>query len=575
MPTPAEEIKDKIDIVDFIKGYITLKPAGRNFKANCPFHKETTPSFIVSPDKQIWHCFGCNKGGDVIKFLMEYDSLEFHEALGILAEKAGIELKRINPAEQKQIGILYDISEKAKEFFKKNLESSPEAIKYLQSRGLKNETIEEFEIGLSSNSFDELTKHLMKLGYSVNDIERSGLSTKSRGGTYVDKFRGRLIFPIYNHFGKVVAFGGRILPWADSTGELAKYINSPDSLIYNKSRILYGFHKTKNHIKDSGFAVLVEGYMDFLMSYQDGVKNVVAVSGTALTPDQLRGLRRHTDQLVFCFDNDSAGLNAAERSIDLALSSDFNVKISVLKDFKDPAEMVFNASGTLAKAVKDAQPIMEFYFDYYKLSDFRSVSGVEVSNFKKILRSILIKIKSLTSAVERSFWLKQLSKKIHIDENSLVEELERIQTKKEDKGETSFAKPSFSRCELLSQRLIVLVLIDKTFQPEIETIFEFLPLDYQKIFNNLIKQKPLENKNQEDMAKYILLNSSLGLEELDKEKVKDEFETLIREIKIDFLKEKRGGLSQAIKDAEESGDEGKLTTILNQFDELSKKIQNR
>ncbi|MFA5386198.1 MAG: DNA primase [Candidatus Paceibacterota bacterium] len=575
MPTPAEEIKNKIDIVDFIKSYITLRPAGRNFKANCPFHKETAPSFIVSPDKQIWHCFGCNKGGDVIKFLMEHDNLEFHEALGILAEKAGIELKRINPAEQKQIGVLYDISEKAKEFFKKNLGTSPEAMKYLKDRGLKDKTIEEFEIGLASNNFDELTKHLMGLGYNVNDIERSGLSAKSRGGTYVDKFRGRLIFPIYNHFGKVVAFGGRILPWADSTGELAKYINSSDSLIYNKSRILYGFHKTKSHIKDSGFAVLVEGYMDLLMSYQDGVKNVVAVSGTALTPDQLRALRRYTDQLVFCFDTDSAGLNAAERSIDLALSGDFDIKILVLKDFKDPAEMVFGSPGVLVKAVKDAKPIMEFYLDYYKLSDFNSVSGAEVPNFKKILRSLLTKIKNLTSAVEKSFWLKQLSKRFNIDENSLIEELDKIKTDKEDKKEGIIEKPSFSRCELISQRLIVLALINKSFQSEIENIFEFLSKDYQKVFNNLINKQTLENKQQEDLAKYILLVSSVGLEKLDEEKTKDEFASLVTEIKLDFFKGKRGAMAQAIKEAEKSGDEEKLKTVLSQFDEISKKIQNR
>jgi len=580
MATPIEEIKDKIDIVDFIKGYIPLKPAGRNFKALCPFHKEKTPSFIVSPERQIWHCFGCSKGGDVIKFLMEYENLEFYEALQILAEKAGIELKRIDPAEHKQIGILYDISEKAKEFFKRNLANSSEVLAYLKNRGLKEETIREFELGLSPSDFspygrDELTRHLINFGYSIFDIERSGLSLKNKEGLYIDRFRERIIFPIYNHFSKVVAFGGRILPWAKEADKLAKYINSPDSLIYNKSRTLYGFHKTKNQIKNISFALLVEGYLDFLMSYQDGVKNIVAISGTALTSDQLRTLKRYTDQLIFCFDADDAGQEATERSIDQALASDFNVKILSLKDVKDPAELVLNSPGKLEKLMKEAKPIMDFYFDYYEISDSSTISGLEISDFKKNLRSILSKIKNLTSAIERNFWLKQLSKKTGLEENSLIEELEKISVKKEAEEEIIDKKIPFSRQELISQRLIALMLLDKTLQAEYQNLAEFFSEEYQKIFNNLTKNEKLENKRQGELANYILLNSSIGVEKLDEEKIRKEFEALVKEIKIEYLKGQRGILTKAIKEAEKSGDERKLNSILSQFDELSKRIQNR
>jgi len=575
MATPIEEIKDKIDIVDFIKNYIPLKPAGRNFKAICPFHKETAPSFIVSPDKQIWHCFGCNRGGDVIKFLMEYENLEFYEALQILAEKAGIELKKIDLVEQKQIGILYDISEKAKEFFKKNLENSPEALAYLKNRGLKEETIKEFEIGLAPTGFDELTRYLVNLGYRIADIERSGLSFKNKEGLYVDRFRQRIVFPIYNHFSKVVAFGARILPWLKEADKLAKYINSPDSLIYNKSRILYGLHKTKNEIKNAGFALLVEGYLDFLMSYQDGVKNAVAVSGTALTFDQLRVLKRYTDQLIFCFDADSAGQNATERSIDQALSNDFNVKVLSLKDVKDPAELVLNSPGKLKNLIKEAKPIMNFYFDYYKISDASAISSSELSDFKKNLRSFLLKIKNLASPIERNFWLKQLSQKTGLEENSLLEELEKISTKKEEKEEVINQKVSFSRRELISQRLIVLMILDKNLQAEYQNLVEFFPEEYQKIFNHLTKNEKLENRKQEELANYILLKSSLGIENLEEEKIRNEFENLVKEIKIEYFKEQREILTKAIKEAEKNGDEDKINSILSQFDELSKKIQNR
>ena len=251
MTSPVQEIKDRLDIVEFIRSYVPLLPAGKNFKANCPFHKEKTPSFMVSPERQTWHCFGsCSEGGDIFKFLMKYENLEFYEVLKILAEKAGIELRQIAPAEQKQFNVLYEINEEAKEFFKKNLEGSVEAKKYLLDRGLKKETIEEFELGFSSNKWEELSLYLIKKKYSAFDIERAGLAYKNERGSLIDRFRGRIMFPIHNHFGKVIGFSGRILPELDA-GEAGKYINSPETLIFNKSKILYGFHKSKNFIRSA------------------------------------------------------------------------------------------------------------------------------------------------------------------------------------------------------------------------------------------------------------------------------------------------------------------------------------
>ncbi|MBI5079064.1 DNA primase, partial [Candidatus Wolfebacteria bacterium] len=372
----VEEIKNRLDIVEFIRSYVPLLPAGKNFKAPCPFHKEKTPSFMVSPERQTWHCFGaCSEGGDIFKFLMKHENLEFYEVLKILAEKAGVELKRISPADQKQFGVLYEINESAKDFFKSELEKSPAVLKYLSGRGLKKETIGEFELGFASNSFDFLTIKLVNAGYDIKDIERAGLNFKSERGSYIDRFRNRVIFPLYNHFGKVVGFSGRIFETdaaGDNSGQpaLAKYVNSPETPIFSKSKILYGFHKSKNNIREEKTAVLVEGQMDFLSVYQDGMKNVVAVSGTALTVDHLKTLKRYADRLILCFDGDEAGFKAAERAVDLAAQNDLSAKILTMKEFKDPAEAVLKSPGKMKKLAEEAKQAMEFYFERYLKDNF-------------------------------------------------------------------------------------------------------------------------------------------------------------------------------------------------------------
>src|SRR3989344_1576897 len=242
--SPVEEIKQKLDIVEFLRGYLTVQPAGKNFKANCPFHKEKTPSFMISPERQSWHCFGCGIGGDVFRFTMRYENVEFGEALRILADKAGIELRRLNPAEYKYTGLLYELNQLAKEFFRKELENSAEAKKYLLERGLKQETINEFEIGWAPNKPEALTFHLLSMNYRPEDMVQAGLSFKTDRGAQIDRFRGRIMFPIHNHLGKVVGFTGRILPQFDN-GQTGKYVNSPETPIFNKSKLLYGFWKSK------------------------------------------------------------------------------------------------------------------------------------------------------------------------------------------------------------------------------------------------------------------------------------------------------------------------------------------
>ncbi len=579
--TPIEQIKDKLNIVDFVKGYIELKPAGKNFKAPCPFHKEKTPSFIVSPDRQTWHCFGsCSEGGDIFKFLMKHENLEFYEALKLLAEKAGVELKKVSPVDQKQFGVLYDINESAKNFFKSELVKNERAKEYLKSRGIKGETAKEFEIGMSPAAFDDLTVYLINQRYDIKDIERAGLNFKSEKGNYIDRFRNRVMFPIYNSFGKVVGFSGRILPEFDN-GEMGKYINSPETPIFNKSRILYGFHKSKNAIREKKSALLVEGQMDFLMCWQDGIKNVVAASGTALTVEHLKTLRKSADELIFSFDNDEAGLKAAERSVDLANNADFNVKILMLKDFKDPAEAVLNSSGAVAALVVSAKPVMEFYFDRYlnMTNDKRQTTNdkIDIGDLKKKIRIILMKIQNLASPVEQIHWLKELANKAKTSESSLIEELARLKiatiSRQEEQIIETAVEPRQTRKELIAERLLTLALIKDSLCGQLKDYFDFLPDGYQMAYNHLIKKEKTNNIQTLNFINIISMRSSLETENLTEDAIIKEFQQLLKELQSEYFKERGNELGLLIKEYE-GKDDKKYNQAMEEFKELKSKHQD-
>jgi len=573
--TLTEQIKDKLDIVDFIGSYVQLKPAGKNLKGLCPFHKEKTPSFMVSPDRQMWHCFGsCGEGGDIIKFLMKYENIEFSEALKVLAEKAGIEIRKVSPMEQKQFGILYDINEAAKQFFRSALLENREAQDYLSARKLNKETIDEFGVGFAPINTDELTLHLINLGYEIRDIERAGLNFKSDRGGYFDRFRGRIMFPIENHFGKTVGFSGRILPKYDN-GEMGKYVNSPETLIYNKSKILYGLSRSKNFIREENRAILVEGQMDFLMLWQDGVKNIVATSGTALTGDHLKSLRKKADKLIFCFDNDEAGAKAAERSIELANQLDFNVNILVLKDYKDPAEIVEKNPGSFKNLVQSAKPVFEFYFEKY----LPLVNKGDFSEIKKNIRFVLSKIKDISSPVEKSYWLKELANRTKIDEKVLIEEMEKLPALISKKiagmvqNETSSQK---DRLELIADRVISIAMAQESLFMKISDYVDYLPKKHRLIYEHLRNKIQIDDSETAEMLNSLSLRSGFELElfENNLDKLSAGFENLLLNLKTEYLKKEREKLALMISEAEKTGDGEKLENLLKKFDELSKMIQN-
>ncbi len=453
--TDLEQIKERVDIVELIQGYVRLQKAGMNYKALCPFHNEKTPSFMVSPSRQIWHCFGCSLGGDVFKFLMQIEGLEFKEALQILAKRTGIELKHFNKESQSEKTKLYEISELAAKFFEKQLwesENGKKALEYLKSRGLKNETVKEWRLGWAPNTWNSLKSFLKEAGFEEKGIYAAGLSVKKDSGdstaipqraasgsvessTSYDRFRGRIMFPIADINSQVVGFTGRIFEEVTGEIEAGKYVNTPQTEIYDKSRIIYGLDKAKMEIRKKDKAIVVEGNMDVLMSHQAGVKNVVASSGTALTVQHLKVLKRYTQNLDLCFDQDLAGETAAKRGINLALADGLNVGV-VSVTSKDPADLVKESPQKWVEASVKSQPIVQFYIaKAFDREDLKTAVGK-----KNIARDVLPIIKLIENKVEQAHWLDELSGRLKIEQKILVQAMVEMKT-------TSPARPHTTTSE--------------------------------------------------------------------------------------------------------------------------------
>lgn len=362
LSSSIEEIRNKADILQVVSEYVPLKKRGKNYIGLCPFHSEKTPSFTVSPEKQIFHCFGCNEGGNVFAFLMKAENIGFSEAVELLGEKFGIAVKKVGgvPSPQGDKDKYFEIMEITRKFYIETLEGSEgeAARKYLEKRGLTAGTIQAFCLGYSPDKWDGLLNFLFKKGVDQKDMEKLGLIIeRSDKSGYYDRFRGRIMFPIFNLRNRVIGFGGRVI----GTEEEAKYINSPDSPIYNKGYSLYGIALTKDEIKKARVAVLVEGNIDLIMCHQFGIRNVVAPLGTALTQNQAKMLRRFADTVTIAFDSDSAGSLAAARSVDILKNEGINVYVAKFEGGKDPDEAL-RARGAegFINSLKQALPWMEY-----------------------------------------------------------------------------------------------------------------------------------------------------------------------------------------------------------------------
>ena len=428
----VEQIKERVDIVSLLESYIKLEKSGANFKARCPFHAEKTPSFFVSPVRGNYYCFGCSAKGDIFSFVEQFEGLDFKGALKVLAERAGVELKPERPEARTERDRMYSILEDVTVFFEHNLSKSDEAKKYLTLRGLTEKTIKHWRIGWIEEGWHAIQEYLLKKGYTNKEIEIAGLIKKTEKG-YYDRFRGRVMFPICDSSGRVIAFTGRIL---HDDGKSAKYLNSPETPFFNKSKTLFGFDKAKNAIRTHDYSILVEGQMDLIMSHQAGVINAVASSGTAFTIDHLNLLKRLSQRIVLAFDSDKAGVSASGRSAALALSLGMDVKIASIVGGKDPADLILQDPKLWAETLKHSKNIIDFYLD---IALAKKLSGREL--IKELKTTVFPFLFLVESAMEKSHYVSLVAERAGIQEAAVWEDLKKTQSPLIEQVSTTVSAP--------------------------------------------------------------------------------------------------------------------------------------
>ncbi|HOZ36718.1 MAG TPA: DNA primase [bacterium] len=492
MLTNVEEIKSRLDIVDVIQEYFPLKQAGVNFKANCPFHQEKTPSFMVSRERQMWHCFGCNEGGDMFEFIKKIENIDFPEALKILAAKAGVELRREDPKTTSLRTRIMNMNELAADWFATQLIHSTAGAKakdYLQNiRGLNDDLIKYWQLGYALDSWNTLGEHLRSHGFKPEEIIQSGLVVPKSGGyEYYDRFRDRIMFPIVDHHGNIVGFTGRTM----KADEQAKYVNTPQTPVYNKSEVIFGLYQAKQFIKEQNSVVIVEGNMDVIGSVKGGVKNVVAVSGTALTTAQIKILQRYTNNIIFSFDADAAGIRAAERAIAIAWAAEANVRVAVVPRnlAKDPDELAQKNPIAWQQLVATAPLAMDYFFTLH-LTDYQPDN---VEHKKNIAKNILNLILKLESPIEQDFYLKKLSEELNINESSLRAVVYKAKNSVAPPKTTSaFSTPRqdipLNKKSAVATRLLSFMLLDRDYAVYVSEhlLPESLPQDWLSVYKLLI-----------------------------------------------------------------------------------------
>ncbi len=573
----VQEIKQRLDIVEVVSGYLTLKRAGTNMKANCPFHNEKSPSFMVSPERQTFRCFGCNEGGDVFTFIEKIEGLDFYNALKILADRAGVKLERQNvrygntehKADKKTR--LYEINDWAKKLFHKILVEHPKAAKarsYLEQRGLSEATINRFEIGYAPDSWDLLLKFLKSEGYKEDEAWQAGVAIRSEKGSFYDRFRGRIIFPINNIMGATIAFTSRVL---DPTAKEAKYVNSAESPIYTKGNILYGLDKAKLAFRESGLAIVVEGNMDVIACHQAGFQNVVASSGTALTEGQLKILTRYTAEIAFCFDTDDAGQAAMKKAVALALRNDVSAKIiAVPPPFKDPDEAIKSDPENWTKAVGAAKPALEYWIDLLVRKD----PDLSVLAKKKIAKEILPVIKMTYSEIEKESYIKYLAKKLAISEKSLVDVLQKTKSENAERRKKE-AEGDVHRRELtLEERILGLAWFDFALLGKVKSGIIDLKHKDTPGFIEMIRRGQIEKRNLDPVESRLLDQLVIVLgDELDlnnNEALQAEIEFLAARLKREEREQIKADFARKIEEAESRDDRAETKKLIAEFSRLIK-----
>lgn len=593
MSSPVQQIKDRLSIEEVISSYIKLDQSGANFKAKCPFHNEKTPSFFVSKERGNYYCFGCAAKGDIFTFVQEFEGLDFKGALKMLADRAGIKLSEFSKEKEGEKDRLYRVMEETTKFFENNLVGDKEVLSYLKMRGLEEKSIKDFRIGYIKQDWRLLYSHLQKNGFSDVEMEKAGLVKKidkampdGRQGFY-DRFRGRIMFPINDSSGRVIAFTGRLFddpstssPQASSGQAVsqAKYLNSPDTPIFSKSSILYGLDKAKESIRKNNFSILVEGQMDLILSHQAGFRNTVATSGTALADStvskenvvsNLGLLRRLSSNILLAFDSDKAGFNASTRAGKIALSFGMDVKVVFMPDGVDPADLISKTGVDAWRSViRSSKHIIEFLLDKV-LSNYKEDTR---KADREIREKVLPYVDALSSSMEKSNFLKKISDKTGVAMNFLIEDLAKIaKESKNEKEEIEKAKEielKFFRKDYIERRLLGIFFWQNSLQDKVLDTDKLLK-DFLDIFN--VKEEDLLNKNKDNKEDLIFEAEVFYGGDVD---LKKDTEELLMNLKEEHLKEELFKKMKELSIFEENKELEKSKEVLIKINEINKSIQD-
>ena len=563
-----EEIRNRCDLVDIISEYVPLKPAGKGFKALCPFHEEKTPSFMVSPEKQLFHCFGCGEGGNVFNFVMKFEKVDFFEAVKMLAKKAGVTLPTDERKENllyKQKERLYKLNSLVANYYRECLfrtTRGKKIINYLKKRGINDKTIEKYRLGYAPAGWDVLTNFLKKKNYSYEELIEAGLTKKGKTeGKFIDHFRDRIIFPIFNVQGKIMGFGGRVL--GDS---LPKYINSPETLIYNKGSNLYSLNFAKEDIRKKNSVIIVEGYTDILIVQQYGFNNGVASLGTALTIKQIKLIKRFTDNVLIAYDADSAGNMATLRSLDLLIKAGLEVKIVVLSQGYDPADFLVKRGNKAFQSLIDSSlSLMD-----YKLKLLYAKYSINVIEGKvKIIKEILPTLGVIGNEVELRAQIKKISEELKLSEEAILIELKKY--KKGTKDFTyNFIKPDSVPGNVTAEKILIgCMLEDKEIAQKVLKnlqVEDFTVLLYRKIVS--VIERLLKDDKE--------INSQKVIDCLDDDKAANLISRILIEEVITFDKKVISGYISTINNfklVQEKKNLEKKAKILDEKIKKSEKIE--
>ncbi len=567
MASSVEEIKSRLNIVDIAGEYLKLEKAGGNFKARCPFHNERTPSFVVSSSRQSYHCFGCNRGGDIISLVQEIEGIDFLGALKILADRAGVVLTREHAATrdtERGRESLYKVLELATKFYEAVLPKFPEALVYLHKRGITDESIKTFRIGFAPDEWRSLSDVLLKKNIQETLSDRAGLITRSPKGFY-DRFRGRIMFPIADTAGRIIAFSGRVLKDEPGktlgTSSQAKYVNSPETEVFHKSRALFGFHQAKDAMRRLDSAVLVEGQIDLVMSHQAGVTNTVASSGTALTAEHLGLIKRFTQNIVLAFDADDAGLAAAHKAILLALGSDMSVRIAEIPQGLDPADLIQKNPDLWKNAITEAQPVVDFYLKTFP-TRFTDQSLLR----KKVSEIIIPFVAALKSSLDQGHYVGRIATLLGIQEGPVWDEIKKVALPQENipPDATTPWKP-LSRLDRLTRSIEGLLLWQEGVP---ETNVSGLG-EMRRTFDALLKEHNIEH-SPPDQHEEEVFEAEIRFE--GNANLTEELKLLLKTLGEEILRERFTRTMKELKHAEAEGDIAKAQELLKVCQEISKEL---